>query len=160
MYNLPIVARFWGYGWLGHDSVRFWGAAADANLLDDYISSPAFHTTFQPSDGVVSGIHGPFSASQITPADFIPLQAQELEEYVGAISLLGRTLRDDHTGLAAILPHLRREFDAGLRCHVLMRNEKDIGLFFGPGVTLDIFRELLFVDSSESGFERYVIGHD
>ena len=50
MDTAPIVTRLWDYGWLCHDTVQLSAAASDLELVQKYVASPAFHTSFLPSD--------------------------------------------------------------------------------------------------------------
>jgi hypothetical protein len=74
MATAPIRDGLWDYGWLSRDRVDLADASSDAALIKQYVSSPAFHTSFLPSDKDETGIHGPFVAERINPGDFVPLR--------------------------------------------------------------------------------------
>jgi hypothetical protein len=85
METAPILTRLWDYGWLCRDRLKLPEAASDADLIEQYVASPAFHTSFLPNDKDETGIHGPFVAERITAADFVPLHQVELGPYLESV---------------------------------------------------------------------------
>ena len=77
MVPAPIVAHLWDYGWLCRDSVKLAAAPSDTELVEQYVASRAFHTSFLPNDKDETGIHGPFVAECIKAADFVPLDLNQ-----------------------------------------------------------------------------------
>ena len=159
MDTAPIVTRLWDFGWLYHDTVQLSAAASDLELVQQYVASPAFHTSFLPSDKDESGIHGPFDARRISADDYVPLQQADLESYLASVEL-SETPGDDVAQRAKLLPHLRSAFSAGRRCYVLRRDERDKELFHDWGFVLWVFREFLFAGPQRGRLERFVIGYD
>ncbi len=141
----------------------FWyfssAAASDLELVQQYVTSPAFHTSFLPSDKDETGIHGPFEAGCISADDYIPLHEADLERYLESIEL-SETPGDDVAERAKLLPHLRSEFAGGRRCYVLRRDERDTDFFHEWGFVLFVFREFLFAEEQRDRLERFVIGYD
>jgi hypothetical protein len=155
----PIVARLWDYGWLCRDRVNLADASSDIALIEQYVASPAFHTSFLPNDKDETGIHGPFMAARITAANFVPLQEAELEMYLESVQL-SDTPGEDVVERAKMLPHLRAGFEGGRRCYVMSRDERNRELFHEWGFVFCLFREFLFVGPERNGVERIVIGFD
>jgi hypothetical protein len=71
-----------------HDCITFARAPSDAALIEEYVNSPALHTSFLPSDKDETGIHGPFMANQVKPSDFVLLTEAGLEYYLESAQLL------------------------------------------------------------------------
>jgi hypothetical protein len=159
MDTTPIVARLWDYGWLCRDTVQLAPAASDSQLLQRYVSSPSFHTSFLPSDKDETGIHGPFEAGRLSADDYTPLGEADLESYLESVEL-SEVPGDDVAERAKLLPYLRCAFAAGRRCYVLRRDERDRELFHEWGIVLFVFREFLFADERRESLERFVIGYD
>jgi hypothetical protein len=159
MTNPSILARLWDYGWICRDRVELVCATTDANLIDQYVSSQAFHTSFLPNDKDETGIHGPFVANRITATGFVPLQEGEVEEYLESI---------EHSAIPAedlverfkIATHLHGAFDGARKCYVLRRDERDSELFHEWGFVLFVFREFLFIGPDRNGLDRLVVGYD
>ena len=134
-------------------------ASSDTALIQRYVDSPAFHTSFLPNDKDETGIHGPFVAERVAAGDFVSLPEDELEEYLESVRLSDRP-GEDATERAKMLSHLRGAYKEGRRCYVLRRDERDKDLFHEWGYVLFIFREFLFVGPEQDGVERFVIGYD
>ena len=92
--------------------------SSDAALIEQYVASPAFHTSFLPNDKDESGLHGPFVAERVTAADFVPLREVELGSYLESVEL-SDTPGEDTAQPAKVSPHLRAAFEGGRRCYVL-----------------------------------------
>jgi hypothetical protein len=159
MQPAPIVTRLWDYGWLCRDSVKIAAAPSDAALLEQYVASPAFDTSFLPSDKDETGIHGPFLADRIKPVDFVPLEETGLEHYLESVQL-SETPGEDVAERAKILPHLRSAFEGGRRCYVLKLDERNTQLFHDWGFVLTVFREFLFAGAKRDNLDRFIIGYD
>ena len=159
METAPIVARLWDYGWLGRDCVKLAEASSDDALIKQYVASPAFHTSFLPSDKDETGIHGPFVAERLIATDFVPLAKAQLEQYLESIQL-SETAKDDAVQLAKIRPHLESAFEDTCRCYVLSRDERNRDLFHEWGFVFFVFREFLFASPKRHTLERFVIGYD
>jgi hypothetical protein len=159
MDTAPIIERAWKYGWLCHDSVQLAAAPSDAALIEQYVTSRAFHTSFLPSDKDETGIHGPFMADRIKTEDFVQLQESELGRYLGSVELSEAPGEDD-IERAKLLPHLRSAFAGGRRCYVLRRDERNKELFHDWGFVIWVFREFLFVGAQKESLDRFIIGYD
>jgi hypothetical protein len=159
MNTAPIVERVWEYGWLCRDSVQLTVAPSDVALIEQYVTSPAFQTSFLPSDKDETGIHGPFVADRIKAEDYISLQEHDLERYLGTIEFAG-TPGEDNIERAKLLPHLRSAFAGGQRCYVLRRDERNKELFHDWGEVIWIFRELLFIGPDRDRLVRLILGMD
>lgn len=161
MTNCPIITRIWDYGWLARDHVELPPQDSDGELLESYIASPAFHTSFLPSDKDETDIHGPFFAGRIAASDFLPFEEPALEEYLAA--LLYSTKWDSPASteqFAAVLDQLRKPFAQNLRCVVLRFDERRSDLHHEWGFVLTVFREFLFLGHRPGLITRYVIGYD
>ena len=156
---IPIVVHLCDYIWLANDSVQLPIAPSDTALLAQYVVSPAFHTSFLPSDNDETGIHGPFLADRIKPSDFMPLEEPELEDYLASVQF-SQTPEEDETQRARVLPDLRSPFQRGSRCFVLKVDERNEELFHDWGWVFTIFRELVFAASERDCLERFIIGCD
>src|SRR3954468_2161254 len=128
MRPAPITVRLWDYGWLSKDHVPLPAASSDAALIQEYVASRAFHTSFLPSDKDETGIHGPFQAGRIAAADFLPLEEPGLEPYLQSVEL-SESPGQDEAERAKVLPHLRSAFHGGSRCYVLKADERSKDLF-------------------------------
>ena len=159
MESAPIVARLWDYGWLGRDSVKLEAVSSDTALVEQYVASSAFHTSFLPSDKVEAGIHGPFVAERIKAGDFELLDEAGLEHYLMSVQL-SEVQDDDVAERAKILPYLRCAFEGGRRCYVLMRDERNKELFHDWGFVFLVFREFLFASQLRDSLDRFIIGYD
>jgi hypothetical protein len=159
MNPAPIIVRLWDYGWLTQDRVELPAAPSDIALIDEYVASPAFHTSFLPNDKDETGIHGPFQAGRIATADFLPLAESGLEPYLESVEL-SESPGEDETQRAKVLPHLRSAFQDGSRCYVLKSDERSKNLFHDWGSVIWVFREFLFVGPARDRLERFIIGYD
>lgn len=159
METTPILVRLWDYGWLCRDRVKLAGASSDAALIEQYVASPAFHTSFLPNHKDETGIHGPFVAGRITAADFVPIGKTELGQYLESVQL-SDTPGEDVAERAKMLSQLRAPFEEGCTGYVLKRDERDRELFHEWGFVLSIFREFLFVGPERDCMERFVVGYD
>jgi hypothetical protein len=155
----PLVTRLWDYGWLHRNRVKLAGASSDTALIEQYVTSPAFQTSFLPNDKDETGIHGPFVAERITAADFVPLRESELGHYLESVQL-SDTPGVDVAERAKVVPHLRAAFQGDRRCYVLSRDERNRELFHDWGFVLSVFREFLFVGPERDDVDRFVIGYD
>ena len=159
MDTAPILVRLWDYGWLCRDWVKLAKASSDSALIEQYVASSAFHTSFLPNDKDETGIHGPFLADRITAADFGPLQEAELEHYLKSVRR-SENPENDLAECRKALVHLRAAFEDNRRCYVLNRDERNNELFHDWGWVLCVFREFLFVGRERDCLERFVIGFD
>lgn len=159
METAHIVIRLWDYGWLHHDRVKLPTAASDTDVIERYVGSPAFHTSFLPNERDETGIHGPFVAERIKAADFLPLQNAELGSYLKSVELSDLP-GEDATERAKASSYLRAAFDGGHMCYVLRRDERNSELFHEWGSVFFLFREFLFIGSERDCVERFVIGCD
>jgi hypothetical protein len=159
MDSPPIIESLWDYGWLCRDSVKLTAAPSGAALIEQYVASPAFRTSFLPSEKDETGIHGPFAANLIKAEDFFPLQESELEFYLSTVEL-SEVPGEDEIQRAKLVPHLRNAFSGGRRCFVLRRDERNKELFHDWGFVIWIFREFLFLRSQGDSLNRFVIGYD
>lgn len=159
MGTTPIIARLWDYGWLSHDRVTLPKAASDAELIEQYVVSPAFHTSFLPSDIDETSLHGPFRAERITKADFVRLREDELGPYLETVEL-SDTPGADAAERAKALAYIQMAFDGGRMGYVLTRDERDRELFHVWGYTFSVFREFLFIGPQRNSIERFVMAYD
>jgi len=159
MKTAPTIVRLWDYGWLSQDWVELPAAPSDAALIQEYVASPAFHTSFLPSDKDETGIHGPFRADRIAAVDFLSLEEPGLEPYLQSVEL-SETPGEDEIERAKVLPYLRSSFGGGSQCYVLKADEKSKDLFHDWGSVLWVFREFLFIGSGRDRLHRFIIGYD
>jgi hypothetical protein len=159
MNRSPIIVRLWDYGWLCRDIVELQPAASDTKLIEEYVTSSAFHHSFLPSDKDEAGIHGPFSADRITAADFVPLHLSDLETYLRSVEVSERPGEDEEER-AKIMPPLQRAFEGGSRCYLLRVDERNGELFHDWGWVFVLFREFVFISSERSHLERFIVGYD
>jgi len=130
----PVLVRPWDYGWLCRDWVDLAGAQSDTALIEQYVASPVFHTSFLPNDKDETGIHGPFVADRITAADFVPLRDAELAHYLESVRI-SESPSDDAVEIAKVLPALHAAFEGRRRCFVLSRDERNHELFHEWGLS-------------------------
>ena len=159
METPSIITRLWDYGWLCRDEVKLAGASSDVALIEQYVASSAFHTSFLPSDKEETGIHGPFVATHISATDFLPLREDELSKYLESVQLSDMP-GEDIEERAKILHYLQLPFNDGCRGYVLRLNETDRERFHEWGFVLFVFREFLFVGPKRDGVERFIVGYD
>lgn len=155
----PIIESVWQYGWLCSDAVKLTAELSDTALIEQYVASPAFHTSFLPSEKIETGIHGPFVANLIKAEDFFPIQESDLDLYLRTVEL-SEVPGEDEIQRAKLLPHLRNAFSGGRRCFVLRRDERNKELFHEWGFVIWIFREFLFINLERDSLDRFVIGYD
>lgn len=161
MTNSPVITSIWDYGWLAGDDVELPRTDSDRELIERYVASPSFHTSFLPSDKDEAGIHGPFLADRIAASDFVPFAESALEEYLAA--LLYSPKWDSPASaeqFAAVLGHLRKPFAQGMRCFLLRFDENHSDLHHDWGSVLRVFREFLFLGGRPGMIARFVIGYD
>ena len=159
MNSTSILTGLWDYGWLRHDTVPLSPAAADWEMIQQYVGSPAFHTSFLPNDQDEQGIHGPFQAGLLSAEDYLPLHEAELERYLESLEVSEKA-GEDLDERDKILHHFRHPFAGGCKCYVLRRDEHDKDLFHDWGFVLFVFREFLFVGPQRDRLERFVVGYD
>ena len=161
MTTFSVITSIWDYGWLAGDDVKLPQAVSDHELLERYVASPAFHTSFLPSDKGETGIHGPFIAERIVARDFVPFDESALEEYLAA--LLYSPEWDSPASveqLAAVRDQLRKPFAQGKRCYLLRFDESRSDMHHDWGFVLSVFREFLFLGRRPGLITRFVIGYD
>lgn len=124
MDTAQIIARFWDYGWLCHDTVRLSVADSDEELIQRYVASSAFHTSFLHNYNDETGIHGPFEACRISASDYVPLYEEDLGRYLASVAV-SETPGADDVERARLLPHLHGAFAGNRRCYVLRCDERD-----------------------------------
>ena len=161
MMSVSIISRIWDYGWLAGDELHFPPAASDRDLLEHYLASPAFHTSFIPSDKDETGIHGPFFAGSIAINDFVRFEEGGLDTYLR--DLLFSSEWDTPASaeqFEAVLELLRKAFGEGTYCYRLRFDEKNLDKKHDWGFVLTIFREFLFLDRQRGVIRRMIIGYD
>ena len=157
----PVITHIWDYGWLAGDEVEVPAGSSDRDVLEHYLASPAFHTSFLPSDKDETGIHGPFIADRIKVSDFAPFEEAGLEECLKALLYPPEWDRPASAEqLDAVLKHLRKPFAEGMRCYLLQFDESRSDLQHDWGFVLTVFREFLFVGHRPGFISRFVIGYD
>ena len=157
----PVITRVWDYGWLAGDEVSVPEGSSDRDVLEHYLASPGFHTSFLPSDKDETGIHGPFHASRLAANDFAPFEEVALEGYLKA--LLYSPEWDTPASpeqFAVVLEQLRKPFAEGTRCFLLTLDESRSDLHHDWGFVLTVFREFLFLGHRPGLIRRFVIGYD
>ncbi|MCX7008371.1 MAG: hypothetical protein NTY53_14175 [Kiritimatiellaeota bacterium] len=85
MTTCPTITIIWDYGWLAGDVLELPQTDTERELIERYVASPAFHTSFLPSDKDETGIHGPFIADRIEASDFVPFKESALEQYLATL---------------------------------------------------------------------------
>ena len=161
MNTSPIVARIWDYGWLCKDQITLPAVGSDAALIEQYISSPTFHTSFLPSDKDETGIHGPFIASKISTSDFVKFEPHQTEIYLkDLLNSEEWSEPADAYQFSAVFQQLQNAFDSNSRCYLLRFSEADTELMHDWGFVFTVFREFLFVDNARDTITRFVLGYD
>ncbi len=161
MTTCPVITKIWDYGWLAGDDVELPQVGSDRDLVERYVASPAFHTSFRPSDKDETGTHGPFLADRIAAGDFVPFEESALEEYLAA--LLYSPEWDSPASaeqFAVVLDQLRKPFAQGMRCFLLRFDESHSESHHEWGFVLTVFREFLFLGRRPGLVTRFVIGYD
>ena len=161
MTACPVITHIWDYGWLAGDEVEVAAGSSDRDVLEHYLASPVFHTSFLPSDKDETGIHGPFHASRIAANDFAPFEEAALEDY---LKLLLYSAEWDTPASAeqftAVLEQLRKPFAQGMRCYLLRLDESRSEIHHDWGFVLTVFREFLFLGCRPGLINRFIIGYD
>lgn len=161
MTSCPVITSIWDYGWLAGDDVDLPQTDSDRELIMRYVASPAFHTSFLPSDKDETGIHGPFIADRIVASDFGLFEKSALEEYLAALLYSPEWDSPASTEqFAAVLGQLRKPFEQGMRCFLLRFDENRSDLHHDWGFVLTVFREFLFLGGCPGVIMRFVIGYD
>ena len=161
MTACSVITHIWDYGWLAGDDVELPQTDSDGELLQRYVASSAFHTSFLPSDKDETAIHGPFFADRIAASDFVPFQESALAKYLAA--LLYSPEWDSPASaeqFAAVLDQLRKPFAQNSRCFMLRFDENRSDLHHDWGFVLTVFREFLFLGNRPGLITRFVIGYD
>src|SRR5438477_7901155 len=117
MTTCPLITRIWDYGWLAGDDVQLPQGDSDRELVERYVASLTFHTSFLQSDKDETAIHGPFFAERIAANDFVAFEESDLEDYLEA--LLYSPEWDSPASaeqFAAVLDQLRKPFAQNMRC--------------------------------------------
>jgi hypothetical protein len=161
MTSVSFVSKVWDYGWLAGDELHVPPGASDRHLLEHYIGSPAFHTSFIPSRKDETGIHGPFFADRIGTSDFVQFEEGELDGYLR--DLLFSSEWDTPASaeqFGAILEQLRKPFGEGMQGYRLRFDESNTDKHHVWGFVLTVFREFLFLDEQRGIIRRFLIGYD
>lgn len=125
MDTAPIIAPIWDYGWLCRDQMDFPQESSDRALVDAYLNSARFHTSFLPTDKRETGLHGPFQASLIVSDDFVAFEQHALDGYLKDVLCSDEwemPASDDQ--LAAVARLLSEPFSHGARCYHTERFEQ------------------------------------
>ena len=161
MTACPVITHIWDYGWLAGDEVEVPSGSSYRDVLEHYLASPAFHTSFLPSDKDETGIHGPFPADRIAANDFAPFEEAALEGYLKALLYSPEWDKPASAEqLGAVLEQLRKPFAEGMRCFLLRFDESHSHLKHDWGFVLTVFREFLFLGHRRGFIRRFVIGYD
>lgn len=157
--SIPIVARIWTHGWLMHDTVAVPAAPTDAAVVERYVGSKAFGTSFVPNDADETPLHGPLRAEVVAAADYVPLAEADLEAHLATIEMWKPTAENaaEH---GAVLELLRAAYRRGKRCYALRLDERHTELHHEWGFVIWVFRELLFIGDARDSLERFVLGFD
>lgn len=157
----PVIARLWDYGWLCRDCVKLPEAQSDQALIQSYIASLSFHTSFLPSEKDGTGIHGPFVAAHLCSSDYVPSDERSLDAYLEQLRLSEEFTSPPSTDQwSATIQFLHDPFKTGCRCYVLKYDETHSELFHDWGFVFTVFREFLFIGAHLNSIERFVIGYD
>jgi hypothetical protein len=161
MTACSVITHIWDYGWLAGDEVEVPPGSSDREVLEHYLASSAFQTSFLPSDKDETGIHGPFLASRIAASDFAPFEEATLEGYLKALLYSPEWERPATAEqFATVFEQLRRPFAQGMRCYLLGFDEARSDLHHDWGFVLTVFREFLFLGQRPGFISRFVIGYD
>jgi hypothetical protein len=161
MTTFPVITCIWDFGWLVGDELQVPPGTSDHDLLEYYVASSAFHTSFLSSDLDETGIHGPFLANRITAGDFTVFEETALEEYLKTLFYSPElNIPASAEQFATVLDHLRKPFAEGMRCFLLRFDESRSDLQHDWGFVLMTFREFLFLDHRAGFIKRFVIGYD
>ena len=157
----PIVARIWDYGWLSRDALEFPPTPSAASLIQGYVASPQFHTSFLPTEKDETGIHGPFVASRIGSDDFLLFEEAALQSYLDQLLLSPEwsspATADQCSAVGAALQTAFRETGV---CYRLRFDEACKELHHDWGFVFVVFRELLFLQPPSGHVTRFIIGYD
>jgi hypothetical protein len=161
MVDSTVVTGIWDYGWLSRDELDLSPAPAASSLIESYVASSQFRTSFLPSDKDESAIHGPFVASRIRSDDFLLFEEAALQPYLDQLLLSDEWSKPaspeqcDAVGTA-----LRSAFQQGGVCYLLRFDETSSELHHEWGFVFTVFRELLFIRPESGHVTRFVIGFD
>ncbi len=159
MQTATIIVRLWDFGWILHDAFNLRAQTSDVALIEEYMASAAFNTSFVPNEGDETGIHGPFNAESLKPTDFQVLEESELPLYLESIQIATNP-HDDIAERQKILECLGEPFRKGFKCFLLIQDERNDELFHEWGFVFRLFREFVFIIPQSRQVERFVIGYD
>ena len=156
-----IVAGIWDYGWLSRDELQFSPAPSASSLIESYVASLQFRTSFLPSENDESEIHGPFVSSRIRSEDFVLFEEAALQPHLDQLLLSDEwsspATPDQRSAVGATL---RAAFHESGLCYRLRFDETSSALHHEWGFVFVVFREFLFVRPESGYVTRFVIGYD
>ena len=152
----------WDFGWLDHGEVKLRKADTWQDVVDRYIESDAFQTSFLPPDQKDPGIHGPFKHDAIGKDDFELLSIDEFYEQIQQIRQPGGFTQpaDDEQWrqVLDLLAKVQPRYEWLIR---LRLDEHDIGRFHDWGFVLGIiFREFVLANPDSERAYRLVFSLD
>ena len=152
--------RLWDYGWAHKDDISIMPPASPSALIDAYLQSPEFKTTFL-DEKIAENIHGPFQRSSLVASDFLQVSPQDFLDRLESARLApGFTRPPDKDQWRDVLI-VARQMVLNPWLFVLARTEKDANLFHDWGFVLGaIFREFLAGAQGSDKIERLVISLD
>ena len=154
--KLPL----WGFGWAYHDDVLLSKFDSPSSLIDSYIQSSQFQTSFLKV-GLAAGLHGPFQSSSLTVSDFRQVSNDEFMKKIDAVRQPpGFTVAASDEQWIRLLA-IVKQMTLKPWLFVLTRTEEDKELFHEWGFVLGIvFREFLAGSPEDCKIERLVISLD
>lgn len=157
--KIPIVLKLLDFGWIAADTLDLPKSDSTTTAIIAYRDSPAFHTSFLPSDKDETGIHGPFAVDKIEPSDFVAFTKEELERNLESIAI-ARLEKDDVLVRANVQDFLLPRFQESNDCFLLKHDERSEDRLHDWGFVFFLFREFLFIKPDGRQIERVVLGYD
>lgn len=148
----------WDYGWLDFDEINLPPCGQPRDLIDAYLKSNSFGTSFL---GDAPELHGAFWRTSIESSDFQLIDSTELDEQIQSIrqpeGFFEPATEEQWRAVKDFINELKNQYQWFI---MLRLTETDEDKFHDWGCVLTICREFIFANPNSENVVRVVFGYD